>query len=207
MALGLDRKSFIDILSEGQFTIGGAMMPPPEGVWGMPPDMLKTLPGYDPDVGKNRSHARALMEKLGYGPDRRLKVKVAARNIAALRDPAVILVDQLKEIYINGELDIVETANWWSKLARKDFQIGFIFIPGGVDIPTSNFMRTTLVVRTATTRATATARSRSCSTSNRWKGTRRSANSWSGKSIGNCRRMGRGRSSITPVSRPAGGPV
>jgi peptide/nickel transport system substrate-binding protein len=106
MALGLDRKSFIDILSEGQFTIGGAMMPPPEGVWGMPPDMLKTLPGYDPDVGKNRSHARALMEKLGYGPDRRLKVKVAARNIAALRDPAVILVDQLKEIYINGELDM-----------------------------------------------------------------------------------------------------
>jgi peptide/nickel transport system substrate-binding protein len=48
MALALDRKSFIDILSEGQFTIGGAMIPPPEGVWRMPPDMLKTLPGYNP---------------------------------------------------------------------------------------------------------------------------------------------------------------
>jgi peptide/nickel transport system substrate-binding protein len=79
------------------------------------------------------------MEKLGYASDRRLKVKVAARNIAALRDPAVILIDQLKEIYIDGELDIVETANWWSKLARKDFQIGLIFIPGGVDDPDQQF--------------------------------------------------------------------
>src|SRR5215472_2121069 len=79
MALSLDRKGFIDILSEGQNKIGGAMMPPPEGVWGMPPDMLKTLPGYDPDVPKNRAQARKIMEQLGYGPDNRLKVKVAAR--------------------------------------------------------------------------------------------------------------------------------
>ena len=41
-------------------------------VWGMPPDMLKTLPGYDPDVPKNRAEARKIMEKLGYGPDKRL---------------------------------------------------------------------------------------------------------------------------------------
>jgi peptide/nickel transport system substrate-binding protein len=32
----------------------------------MPPDMLQTLPGYDPDVQKNRAEARTLMEKLGY---------------------------------------------------------------------------------------------------------------------------------------------
>src|SRR5713226_7225950 len=120
MALSLDRKGFIDILSEGQNKIGGAMMPPPEGVWGIPPDMLKTLPGYDPDVSKNRAHARKIMEQLGYGPDNRLKVKVAARNVALMRDPAVILIDQLKEIYIDGELDAVDTANWFPKVARRD---------------------------------------------------------------------------------------
>jgi peptide/nickel transport system substrate-binding protein len=49
MALALDRKSFIDILAEGQGDIGGAMLPPPEGLWGLPGDILKTLPGYDPD--------------------------------------------------------------------------------------------------------------------------------------------------------------
>ena len=139
LALSLDRKSFIDILTDGQGKIGGAMMPPPDGVWGLPPDMLKQLPGYDPDVQKNRAEAREIMRKLGYGPDRRLKVKVTTRNIPTLRDPAVILVDQLKEIYIEGELDMVETANWFPKLARKDFQVGFVFIPGGVDDPDQQF--------------------------------------------------------------------
>jgi hypothetical protein len=33
MALSLDRKTFVDILTEGQGAIGGAMLPPPEGVW------------------------------------------------------------------------------------------------------------------------------------------------------------------------------
>ena len=34
----------------------------------MPPEILKTLPGYDPDVQKNRTDARRIMERLGYGP-------------------------------------------------------------------------------------------------------------------------------------------
>jgi peptide/nickel transport system substrate-binding protein len=33
-ALSVDRKAFIDILTEGKGNIGGAMLPPPEGVWG-----------------------------------------------------------------------------------------------------------------------------------------------------------------------------
>ena len=33
------------------------MLPPPEGLWGMPPEMLQTLPGYDPDVQKNRARS------------------------------------------------------------------------------------------------------------------------------------------------------
>src|SRR5712692_3660207 len=41
MALSLDRKSFIDIITEGQGDIGGVMQPPPEGLWGMPSEMLK----------------------------------------------------------------------------------------------------------------------------------------------------------------------
>src|SRR6478672_1885421 len=50
MALALDRKSFIDILAEGQGDVGGAMQPPPQGVWGIPSEMLSELPGYNPDI-------------------------------------------------------------------------------------------------------------------------------------------------------------
>ncbi len=58
MQLSLDRKSFIDILGEGQYDIGGVLQPPPEGIWGMPWKMLQQLTGYGPDVQKNREEAR-----------------------------------------------------------------------------------------------------------------------------------------------------
>src|SRR5262249_29361624 len=92
MALTLDHPGFIDIITLGQGDVGGAMQPPPEGIWGMPPEMLRALPGYDPDVAKNRLQARGILERLGYGPDNRLAVKVSARNIAPTRDPAVLLI-------------------------------------------------------------------------------------------------------------------
>ena len=37
MAMALDRKAFIDIILQGEGDIGGSLLPPPEGVWGMPP--------------------------------------------------------------------------------------------------------------------------------------------------------------------------
>src|SRR6266550_5727511 len=65
MALSLDRKAFVDTLTWGKGDLGAVMQPPPEGVWGMPAEMLKTLPGYDPDVQRNRAEARQIMETLG----------------------------------------------------------------------------------------------------------------------------------------------
>jgi IS5 family transposase len=50
-------------------------------VWGMPAEILTTLPGYGPDIAKNREEARNIMQKAGYGPDNRLPVKVSVRNL------------------------------------------------------------------------------------------------------------------------------
>jgi peptide/nickel transport system substrate-binding protein len=135
VALSLDRQAFIDIISNGQGDVGGVMQPLPEGLWGMPADVLKTLPGYDPDVQKNRAEARAIMRKLGYRPDKRLALKISTRDFPVYRDPAVILTDQLKEVYIDGELDIVETASWFPKVMRKDYLIGLNATAVGVDDP------------------------------------------------------------------------
>jgi peptide/nickel transport system substrate-binding protein len=79
------------------------------------------------------------MQKLGYGPDKRLGIQIATRNIAQYRDPAVILIDQLKHVYIDGELDPVETANWFPKVARKDYQIGLNLTGSAVDDPDQQF--------------------------------------------------------------------
>jgi peptide/nickel transport system substrate-binding protein len=139
MALSLDRKAFIDILTLGQGDIGATMLPAPEGVWGMPPEMLRSLPGYDLDVAKNRAAARKIMASLGYGPGKRLSTKVSVRNIQPARDPAVILIDHLKEIYIDGELDAVDTTNWYPKVMRKDFTVGAAVSENGLDDPDQQF--------------------------------------------------------------------
>ena len=65
IALSLDRQAFLDILVEREGAVGGAMLPPPDGVWGMTQDVLRTLPGYGPDVARNREEARALMRQAG----------------------------------------------------------------------------------------------------------------------------------------------
>ena len=60
---------------------------------------------------------------------------MSTRNIPPYRDPAVLLTDQLKEVFVDGELEIVETASWFPKVARKDYMIGANLTGGGVDDP------------------------------------------------------------------------
>jgi peptide/nickel transport system substrate-binding protein len=139
MVLTLDRKAFIDIISDGEGSIGGAMMPPPAGSWGMPPEVLHTMPGYGPDVQKNRAEAREIMKKLGYGPDKRLAVTVTTRNTPAYRDPAVLLIDQLKAIYMDGTLNAIDTTQWYPTVMRKDYAVGLTVAENGLDDPDQQF--------------------------------------------------------------------
>src|SRR4030081_1579969 len=139
MAFSLDRKAFIDIISDGEGSVGGAMMPPPAGTWGMPPEGLQTLPGYGADVQKNRAEARQIMQKLGYGPDKRLPVTVTTRNVSAYRDPSVLLIDQLKEIYMDGTLNAIDTTQWYPTVMRKDYAVGLTISENGLDDPDQQF--------------------------------------------------------------------
>ena len=100
MSLALDRKPFNTILMEGLARMGGAMLAKPEGEWGMPPEMVSSLTGYGPDTEKNVAEAQAIMQKLGYSDAKPLQIKIQTRNLPTYRDPAVILTDQLKKIYI-----------------------------------------------------------------------------------------------------------
>ena len=133
MALSLDRTAFIDIITAGHGDIGGVMQPLPEGLWGMPPEILHALPGYGPDVKKSRAEARQIMEQLGYGPGNRLKVKLMTRDLPYFRDPAVLLIDQLKDAYIDGDLEPVDTTNYFPRMVRRDFSVALGAGAGGND--------------------------------------------------------------------------
>jgi peptide/nickel transport system substrate-binding protein len=79
------------------------------------------------------------MGKAGYGPDKKLKLKVSTRNLAQYRDAAVILIDQLKDIHIDGELDVIESGIWFAKVARKEYSIGLNLTGNGIDDPDQSF--------------------------------------------------------------------
>ena len=111
------------------------MQPPPEGIWGMAPYAMRNLTGYNTDIAASRVEARKIMETLGYGPNNRLKVTLATRNIAPYRDPAVILISQLKEIYIDADLIPIDTAQWYPTLMRKDFKIAMNVTETATDDP------------------------------------------------------------------------
>ena len=101
------------------------------------------------------------MKKLGYGPDKRLKIKVSTRDIPPYRDPAVILLDQLKEVYIDAELEPVDTAQWYPKVMRKDYTVGLNLTGTFVDDPDAFSTRITPAAGSATTTAIAIPRSTS----------------------------------------------
>ncbi len=139
LQLAIDRKAFTDILTEGQAKIGGTMLPPPEGLWGMPEEVLQGVVGYDPDVAKSRAEARAIMKELGYGPDKPLPLKLVTREYASYRDAAVLLLDHLKEVHIAAELETLDSTVWYNRLVRKDYGVALSITGLGVDDPDVNF--------------------------------------------------------------------
>ena len=63
---------------------------------------------------------------------------MSTRNISIYRDPAVLLIDQLKSIHIDGELEVVDTSIWHAKVTRKEFSVGLNLTGVGVDDPDVN---------------------------------------------------------------------
>jgi len=75
------------------------------------------------------------MEKLGYSPGKRLAIKVSTRNVQPYRDAAIILIEQLKEVYIDGELEPVDTVQWYPKVMRGDYTAALNLTGNGIDDP------------------------------------------------------------------------
>jgi peptide/nickel transport system substrate-binding protein len=135
LILAIDRKAFVETLTADTAEIGGTMQPPDAGVWGLPADLLEGVPGFGADIDRNRDEARAIMEKMGYGPVNRLTLRLATRGIALYTDSAALLIRQLKEIHVDAELEIVETSRWFARLNRKDYVIALNATGNGVDDP------------------------------------------------------------------------
>jgi peptide/nickel transport system substrate-binding protein len=75
------------------------------------------------------------MENLGDGLEKKSPITVSTRDVVYYRDPAVLLIDQLKQIYMDGELEPIDTVNWYPKVMRKDYTVGMNITKSEVDDP------------------------------------------------------------------------
>jgi peptide/nickel transport system substrate-binding protein len=141
MALAIDRQSLVKSVHGGVgIAGGGTMLPPPWGVWGIPPERMSAIPGMGGVMEQEREKARRIMRDLGYGPDKPLKVNVSTRALAIYVKTAIWLIDQLKDVWIDAKLNEVETGQWYGKMARRDFELALNLTGVGVDDPDADLV-------------------------------------------------------------------
>jgi peptide/nickel transport system substrate-binding protein len=122
VSLALDRDAMIQAVFQGGAVRGGILLPPPDGVWGLPEEELRQVPGYGA-AAKNLEQARQIVRGFGYHENNRLKVKIYVRNSPQFVEPGVFTAGALKAVYMDAELAVIEPALWTSMMARRDFEI------------------------------------------------------------------------------------
>jgi peptide/nickel transport system substrate-binding protein len=138
VSLAIDRRGYIQAVRQGGAVPGASMLPRPWGVWSLAPEDLAGLPGTG-DPAAQKAEARRLLTEAGFGPEHPLKIVVSTRAIALYVDMATFTLDQLKQVGIEATLEQVESAQWYAKLTRGEYELGANLTGIGVDDPDANF--------------------------------------------------------------------
>jgi peptide/nickel transport system substrate-binding protein len=132
--LALDRKAYLVGPRQGAATFGGALLPRPAGVWGLPPAEVAKLPGMGDPVAQ-KAEARKLLAEAGFGPSNPLKLIVSTRALSIYVDTASWMVDQLGQVGIEATLEQIETGVWHPKMTRLEYQVALNLTGVGIDDP------------------------------------------------------------------------
>jgi peptide/nickel transport system substrate-binding protein len=138
VSYAIDRRGLIQAAHQGGAVLGAAMVPKPYGFWGMLEKDLLALPGYG-KADEMKNQARKLLREAGITPQSPLKVEVGVRAIAIYLDMASFVVNELKQVGIEGTLKQVETAQWHPMATRGEYQMGANLTGLGTDDPDANF--------------------------------------------------------------------
>ena len=134
VSLALDRHAYVQGVRQNGAVVGAALMPPPFGMWGLPDQELRKLPGYR-NPAQDKAEAKRLLATAGFGPGKPLRVELVTRAFAIYVDLASFVVDQLHQVGVEATLKQIETAQYFPTLSRRDYQIGANLTAGGFDDP------------------------------------------------------------------------
>jgi len=139
ISLALDRREFVKA-TQGEGRPGGNLMAPPFGVWGLTPEQLATVPGGGKDVERSRAEARKLMQEAGFGPNNKLKTSFFVRaSSPAFLLGATLAADQLRTIYIEGDIAVQEYSMFTAALIKGAYQMAFETSGTAIDDPDAVF--------------------------------------------------------------------
>ena len=141
MALAIDRQAFIDILTEGHGFRGAAMQPRRADNGGCRRKCWRSCPATGRTSRTTAPRRARSCRSSATDPTSGSRIKISTRDIPPYRDPAVILLDQLKEIYIDAELEPIDTTQWYPKIMRKDYTVGLNLTGTLVDDPDATALR------------------------------------------------------------------
>ncbi|MFH1605251.1 MAG: ABC transporter substrate-binding protein, partial [Pseudomonadota bacterium] len=135
ISLALDREAFA-ATTQGDGRVSGMMLSPPYGAWGLSPEQLAKVPGYGKNVERNRAEARKLMREAGYGPDNKLKTSYMVRlSIASGLIGGSLMADQLRSIYIEGDVEQKEYTIFQGAMMKGAYALGYHSTAAALDDP------------------------------------------------------------------------
>ncbi len=126
MSYALDRQAIINVVYNGQATVS-SMVPSAMGHWSLD---VSDMDLYQHDVDK----AKELMEAAGYSDSNRLTLKLAAGLMDSLRQAAVVIQQQLSEIYIDVEITNLESGEYvdiWGKMSTPEAGFDLMVVNDG----------------------------------------------------------------------------
>ena len=105
------------------------------------PRSWPSCPATAPTSPRTRPRRSKIMERTRLRPGQAPEGEGVGRATSPIyRDPAVILIDQLKKIYIEGELEPIDTTIWYAKVQRKDYSVSLNLTGVAVDDPDVNLI-------------------------------------------------------------------
>ena len=135
LSLALDRWGASKTLTKIAIVQDVAGIQVPGTPWATPPEELKKLAGYWPDIDKSRAEARRLLKEAGVPEG--FSFTFHNRGTPMPYEPiAIWLIDQWRQVGLNVKQQVIEAAAYYGVLRKPDafevamdFQCGYIVEP------------------------------------------------------------------------------